>query len=272
MNRKDASNRLIYMHPPKCAGTSVVRALRLRYLWKGRGLVAHSMRPVLNNHRPPLEYADYQLLAHEAADAVAAHRITNGIHLVAGHFWYGRYLRLVDPSVHRMTVVRDPIKRFLSHYRYLAWKYGLEESLDQFLDSERAKHIGSIYGFYFANRYPENSGDEDEIVATAVESLRGFSLIGDVTSIPDFLKSAKQLIGGPLIALRSNKTPKNVKPNVASTVTDEQREKITATTSVDRRIYEAVVQFPNYVGDGQPSRSDRRPDEVVARPLTVTST
>ena len=255
--------RLLYMHPPKCAGTSVGRSFKLRFLWKGMGLSAHSMRPVLKNCDPQLDYDVYQVEAHRAADAVAAHQISNGKNLIAGHFWYGKYLRLVDRDVHRMTVVRDPVKRFVSHYRYLVWKYDLKADLDEFLASDRSKQIGSIYGFYFANRYPESQPDEDKIVERSIETLKSFSLIGDVNSISNFISAARSIIGGPLIPLRSNKTPGNVKPDAGKSMTDEQLERINEVTSIDRRIYDAVVTFPNYAGKKTVDRQ-ALPTEPVA--------
>jgi hypothetical protein len=260
---------VIYIHPPKCAGTSVVRSLRLRFLWKGMGLTAHSMRPLLDNSAPPLSYIEYEILANQAADTIAAHRITNGGRLVAGHFWYGKYLRLVDASVHRMTVVRDPVKRFLSHYRYLVWKFGLKQDLDEFLAGDRAKQLGSTYGFYFANQYPDQGAEENVIVDSAVETLRKFTLIGDVSDTTAFLKAVKSKIGGPLFSLRSNRTPSSVQPDIASKITDHQREQIAKITSVDRAIYDAVVRMPNYVSGKQsiePLNPNR--DESVAPSLT----
>lgn len=211
------------------------------------GLVAHQMRDVLDRSDPPLEYAEYQRQAHTAADAVAAYHLSNGKKLVAGHFWYGKYLRLLDSDVHRMTVIREPVSRFLSHYRYLVWKFGLKSNLSEFLESDQAKHLGSIYGFYFANRYPSHSGEEDEIVEQAVRTLNAFSLIGDVKLVSEFLREARNTIGGPLICLRSNQTPRAVQPEIAKEVTVQDQQKIEQLTSVDRRIYQEVVGLPNYV-------------------------
>ena len=239
---------LVYMHPPKCAGTSIVRSLRIRFLWKGMGLSAHSMRPVLDGCSEQLDYASYQCKAHQAADAVAAHRLVHGTQMVAGHFWYGEYLRMLDTSVHRMTVLRDPVQRFISHYRYLVWKHGLELEFAEFLTTDKAKQLGSIYGFYFANRYPATSADEDEIVEVATSTLQTFSVIGDVNDVGGFLRNAKQKIGGPLIRFSTNQTPKSMSSRWDANVTDENRFRIMDLTSIDQRIYDTVIHLPNYVG------------------------
>lgn len=211
------------------------------------GLTAHRMKAFLENASPPYSYEQYQERAHRAADAVAAYHLTHGKNLVAGHFWYGDCLRLLNRNVHRMTVVREPVSRFLSHYRYLAWKYGLEENFSDFLCSDKAKQLGSIYGFYFANEYPNGAEDVDRVVQHAIDSLKEFSIIGDVKDLPGFLTAAKKLIGGPLISFRSNRTPNSVKPDVQQQISEEDQARLYEITSVDRLIYEAVKKMPSYV-------------------------
>jgi hypothetical protein len=242
--------RLIYIHPPKCAGTSVVRALKLRFHVNGCGLSAQSLRGLLREecNGSNDDYVQYEYLANRAIDAVAAHQLTKRTRMVAGHFWYGEYLRRMDRSVLRTTVLRDPVKRFLSHYRFLVWKCGLTLSFDEFLAGERAKQLGSIYGFYFANRYPGNSSDEEGIVNDALETLSTFTVIGDVNDPRVFLKHVKQHIGGFLLSLRSNRTPSKVRPRIASSVTNEQQERIDELTSIDQRIYAGATELPCYCG------------------------
>ncbi len=246
--------RIVYSHPPKCAGTSIVRALRIRYLWRGMGLTAHSMKSVFDNADPPIPYEEYQFKAHTAADAVAAYNLTHGKRLVAGHFWYGECLRLLGTDVLRMTVIREPVARFLSHYRYLVWKYQLKEEFTDFLNSDRAVHLGSIYGFYFANQYPGGKHQVDTIVQRAVSSLDEFAVIGDVADLKGFLSKAKSLVGGPMFAMQSNRTPASVKPDAQLKISDADRARIQELTVVDRLIYAEVQNLSNYVRHSPPSR------------------
>ena len=97
---------LISVHIPKCAGTSFSTVLRKTY---GESLLGDQVDQPMDPERPfQKNFAAWK----EEQDRKPAPPGKRAIH---GHFWAGKYDRQA-PNAKRITWLRNPIKRLISHY------------------------------------------------------------------------------------------------------------------------------------------------------------
>ena len=113
---------LISVHIPKCAGTSFSTALRRVY---GNSLLGDQVDQPMDPEMPfQKNFAAWK----EEQDRKPA---PPGIRAIHGHFWAGKYERQA-PHAKRITWLRHPIKRLLSHYYFWLSKPELPHSLHKY--------------------------------------------------------------------------------------------------------------------------------------------
>lgn len=175
-----------FVHVPKCAGRSVERALRRSYRWS-RG---HTHAGATFDHAARLRDgpADQQSLLWEATGQRAeiyAYHLALGVKCVTGHAPVSQALIDAYGGTHAfVTVLRDPVARFVSHYRYSYRSGGhgaIELQLCDFLDTPRARTFGSIYLKYFAH-----GAAEAEAERAARRCLDAFEVVGFLDDLPGF--------------------------------------------------------------------------------------
>lgn len=173
---KPLERRICFIHVPKCGGTSLHLGIARQY------------RPGQVHY---LQTADSTREAHALGRPLMEHRRDilrrymqdERIRYVGGHVAFDR--SLYDPFANSwdfITVLRDPVARFLSDYffnRYKLSTYGrIEEELPQFLETRRSQEWAHTLLLYFGGyRVGEPTGPALE---RAKENLRLFRLMSFV--------------------------------------------------------------------------------------------
>ena len=162
------------------------------------------------------------------------------VRCIAGHVRY-------DPRLHTssgyqyVTLLRDPVARFVSHYHYLQRRHpdpARAATLAAFVETEEARHIASQYLFYFARETGPSCRNLPAALRRAHQNLARFALIGDLADPSGFARGLRQLTGLPLPVLHRNRAP------VPKELTGELRRRIEALTAADRAIYDAARALP----------------------------
>lgn len=134
--------RLIFLHIPKTAGSTLRNALRAQY--PPRAVYV----PAINNDRdgPYLRYlrgeSDTAVLASDVNHAQLERLRSfppdkrDAIRLFMGHYWYGIADDLPKPNV-SITMLRDPIERSLSLYSHRVREHGLAVSFERYVEMDR---------------------------------------------------------------------------------------------------------------------------------------
>ena len=179
---------LVFFHIMKCAGTSVRGGLTRGVVGRRRG--------------PEIFELDGQAAIRAAGgtdddnwrfrDALLPYVCTTlDPQVVLGHFRYrDRYAELLGDAL-LVTVLRDPLERFVSLYRYRRYKSDAHQSVsmpfDEFVSSRWSRE-GHAYVDTFCGR-DDLDPASDEAVTAAVDNLRRFAVVGRSDRLDDFART-----------------------------------------------------------------------------------
>lgn len=218
ISRRAYGRGVAFVHVPKCAGRSVERGLRRAYpLSRG-----HVHAGVTFTHavglmdREITTQDDRQTALQMASDhraAVYAYQLAAGIKCVTGHAPVNaETLRLYGNSHLFVTVLRDPVARFISHFNY-SYRSGGQGSIDldleAFLKTSRAPTFGAMYAKYFAH----GSQVAPEAAEAEVRAcLERFGAVGFVDDMPGFESNVRTALGRKVSFGHVNATAQRRKP------------------------------------------------------------
>lgn len=186
---------VVFFHVMKCAGTSVRDGL-------SKGVAGY-------RYGPQVFELDGEIAKRAAAgkdpdnwsfrDALLAYLImSEHSQVVLGHFRYrDRYESLLGDA-HFVTVLRDPVDRLVSLYKYRRFKDDVDVpvsmSFAEFVATPRWSKEGHAYVTTFRGR-DDLDPRSDEAVAAAVANLRRFAAVGFTQRIDEFAHQVGQLTG-----------------------------------------------------------------------------
>lgn len=222
---------IVYIHVPKCGGSSFGAALRLRYALSQATIPLGLGDPALEG--PARILSDY---AHR--ERVLACLLTRRVRCIAGHVRYNAELH-ARSGYHFVTLLRDPAERFVSHYHYLQRRHpdpARADTLDAFVESAEARHLATQYLFYFGGG--DSCPPAPGALTRARQNLTRFALIGDLADPHGFARGLRRMTGLPLPVLHRNRAP--LRPEVPTALW----RRITRLTEADRLLYDAARALP----------------------------
>ncbi len=236
-------NPVVFHHVPKCGGTSVTRALMFRY---PTSFV--SMKAAM-----PLYNTLETLHPHESAEQVAERsdelrerllllHLFRGVRCIWGHVRF-------SPTAHRLfadkyrfiTTLREPVSLYISTLfwnrtsRQERWK--IDEDIEAFLETPRARIFGSLYSAFFAGLPPETDAADPAAVAAAKANLRNFSVVGLVEDMPGFERQLRRELNVRLSIGRHN-VARVSSSERSRAVTPAVRRRIEELCAVNTEIYD----------------------------------
>lgn len=191
--------RVVFHHVPKCGGTSIGRALRKRYL-----LSQSTINPEASFHAVELSRgpASADKLLPEVVrfrQMMLLYFLCEDIRCVSAHVWFSptAHARFKD-TYKFITVLREPVSRFLSNYR---WSHGKENDhgridlpLEAFLETERAVRFGAMYVQYFSGLPAEADMRSAEAVDAAIQNLEEFDIVGRLQDMERFEQEVQSIL------------------------------------------------------------------------------
>lgn len=224
---------IVYIHVPKCGGSSFGAALRLRYAFSQATIPLGMGDPKLAGEARIV--SDYT-----AREAELDRLLTRGIRCIAGHVRYRGDLH-TRSGYHFITLLRDPVARFVSHYHYLQRRHpdpARPDRLEDFLTTPDAGRLASQYLFYFAGEAQTTCTDLPAALIRAKAALSRFALIGDLSDPAGFARETARLTGWTLPMLHRNRAP--APPDLPPGL----RRRIEALCAPDRAIHDAALALP----------------------------
>lgn len=113
---------------------------------------------------------------------------------------------------HFITVLRDPVERWISNYVYDRYKTtdwaATELPIEEYVDSETGRLSGMTYLLYFSNAPADPSiSDCERYIDEAEANLQTFDLVGRTDNLTQFAAAFGDVFGKPLVMGMKNRTP-----------------------------------------------------------------
>ncbi|MBI4820049.1 MAG: sulfotransferase family 2 domain-containing protein [Deltaproteobacteria bacterium] len=227
-------HNVAFIHMPKCGGTSLTEALCALY-GPGRRTLLDSRASKRGADELGIGLLRFRrsLLAYELRRAGEGR-------LVAGHYpvdaeavsEFGSRWRFV-------TVLRDPVERWISHYFYNRSlrdsPFHISADLGSYLDSGDARSLGCLYARHLLGI--EGANLTDQQVEAAKRVLSSFALVGIAERLDDFAAEFGRKFGRSLEIGRKNVSPVSRRDR-ESEVSPEIRARIRDLCAPDLELYE----------------------------------
>ena len=205
---------LVFVHVPKCGGTSVERALR-RARPLGRRAIApeetyEAARLMLGADGTEAERHRVLMRASELRRDLLHLHLAEGARLITGHAPLGPHTLAACAGTHDVvTVMRSPAERMRSHLafnRTRAAGHGRSDlGVTHFLETERARVLGALYVKYFSGLPMTADLTSQAAVDAARRTVDRLALVGFTDAMDVFAQRLASLTGAKLAIGHANK-------------------------------------------------------------------
>jgi hypothetical protein len=242
--------RVFFLHFEKCGGSTVAHAFRKQLknfayhdfsrfhtLFPEKSLSASSQlgRPVFEYRENLLHY----FLSNET------------LRFVGGHFQVSPdVLEAYQESWQFMTLLREPVSRWLSHYFYNRFKNrqhaAITVSIDEYLHTTRAQALGQDYINLLTGTGDYQEGKSlaqpsKDHIEKAKDVIDRFDVIGTLDHFEEFEQEVREDLEWPIRIGHENKSPVSEKKKEKE-VSPAIREKIEDLCAPNKELYRHVVQ------------------------------
>lgn len=227
---------LVFFHIMKCGGTSVRAGLATGAAGKRRGADVFELDGPAAAAATANVAEDWKF-----RDALLPYVLT-AMHpsVVLGHFRYRDRYHDLAHTTHFVTVLRDPVERMISLYKWRRYKEGItapvSRSFDELLASGRWASAGHVYVDTFCGR-DDLDPCSDEAAAAAVANLGRFAVVGLIDHLDDFSTRVSSRLGKPVAIPVLNRSPAPPDAEIDAAA----RERAAELCAPDYRVYEQVL-------------------------------
>lgn len=251
---------IFLLHLPKCAGTSISHAIRCRYLTlnfaNDRNLISLSAEASSNVIKQsnktdyPYNTTDDFPILKLRKDLLLYFLNQKNTKYISGHFPFSETAyNEFHNKFEFITVLRDPVKRFISSYFYNKYKEGGHRKIKSDIKTYIRSEFGQSQGYEFVKFLGGADITADysskQAVERAICNLKKFDIVGCLEYPKDFLDQFEARFAIRLKIEKKNPGPKpqNFKEAI---ITEEIQEQIKDICKPDSEVYQfAIDNFVN---------------------------
>lgn len=249
------NGRVLFIHIPKCAGTSLRHAV-------SRSLDEHGPEKHLSVRvetsasvrtavilKKDVQLVREELLLYYLADP--------GYRFISGHFTFSELAyRHFSQEWSFITVLRHPVERWLSHFFFNRFKQNshtrISMELEEFLISDRAKELGSEYVRRLAPGSHLSKPAGSSSISQALENLERLTMVGLVEELDVFSADFEKRFHLKIDLPRMNQSPAPERMLAALRDT-KLLQNVEDICQPDMQIYDAAVRRHNLLHCGPSS-------------------
>jgi hypothetical protein len=234
--------RVVFHHVPKCGGTSIAQALRLRYAVSFAGFPTPPIYRAVMATEPAADEASRARLVDEFQERLLLYYLYSDIRCIAGHVRFSQVAHnLFSKSYKFVTTLREPVSMMISHYFFLPRRsaeiFTSVDDIDAYLESEEARHFGAVYPYYFNGGSAHDEPWSDAAMCKAKKNLRLLDVVGFVDDIPRFQRQLRDHVGLRLRIGHANRSVAS-REDRKSVITPTVRRRIEELSAPNIEIYE----------------------------------
>jgi hypothetical protein len=232
---------LVFHHVPKCGGTSVGMTIRRRYLLSQAGIVPSPSFFAAGAITMSSDRLTVLQQAKEFRERLLLYHLYNGVRCVSAHVRFSRVAYENFNATHGfITMIRDPVERYLSHYFFGAGRNGhmsIKMPLDEFVETEQGRQYGAAFCDYFSGLSAYADFGTSNAIARAKRNLSLFAVVGFLDDLDDFRRKIGKEFGfRPRVGHKNKGLTKN--QDVRDSISPEIMDRIKLLCSPDREIFE----------------------------------
>ncbi len=235
--------RILFLHIPKCGGTSVREAIGASYGWRP-GRQSRSARLDAQASWQGSRLSGTDLFAFR--ERLLLYELCRPhLQYIAGHYPLSEtVLDEFGDDWDVITVLRDPVDRWLSEYFYNRHKrseyFAHEMDLEEYAESRTGRISAMTYARWFSGD-PSGCGVAAS-VDRALHNLDRLDLVGVLEHLDDFRARFRDHYGVSLRIPRLNRSPRSMEQQTAA-IGPELRSKAEALCAGDMRLYRHALEM-----------------------------
>lgn len=242
------SQKCLFLHLPKCGGTSLSEALYAAVPMQRRvGVIdAFSTRraaAILHFGRDDVDlcHDDHEngALTFALRNEIVLTHLCWDTQLVHGHVLFTPEVEtFVLPEYRLVTMMREPVARAVSNLREAIATGTATDDVEAWLAGPIARQHATVNLRYLSGRQTVPPGEEEACLALALARLERFSLIGFIDDLPGFLGRFRAMFGVGLDLGHANEARVE-----RIGLTPDQRARLEALCRFDRRIHDRAREL-----------------------------
>lgn len=197
------NNKIFFLHIPKCAGISLTNAIVKQYISldvrEDKGIIripaeaVANVRALLSKEKSTELAVSSNCVVRIPEYLLLYFMSQKKVKLIAGHVPFSEiaYTKFHD-EYEFVTILRDPVKRWLSEYMFNKFKDSAHRKdtanmdIDEYIESDVGKSQGRQYVLFLGGRINSEEYSSKASIKRAVGNIKKFSLIGCVENMQDF--------------------------------------------------------------------------------------
>lgn len=235
-------HKLLFIHVAKCGGVSITKSLRYKYLLSYTGLNSGASLMAAVDAADP--YEDYYQSVLTYRDLLLKYFMNTRSRFISGHFAYNDW---IDDYLNKfivMTVLREPIERFVSSYYYnknknenSPWKVNC--SLSEFCETKQGIFTGMDYGIMFSGIKDSAILNQDIVINNAINNLNKIHIC---ERIEDVDRIKESILEHANIKVKIKKLNVNKNRKKITDIDEYTLDKIKNVCLVNTRIYNEMFE------------------------------